>query len=135
MRKEKLMRIGIGTSALGLASIIVLAGCGKGNGGQDQVMVTDPQQAASQLERAFAASSPEVQQDAGMASEALRKGEYEKAVVSLQAIRTKENLTLDQGLAVHSSVVSMEQRLIQAMEAGDEQARRAYQMLKQMKRD
>lgn len=117
-----------------MALALLLPGCG--NPGDDgPIAATTPQQAASQLEQAFASSAAEVKENAGIASEALRTGEYEKAVVSLEAIRAKPGITLEQGLAIHSSVITMEERLIQAMNAGDERARQAYELLKRMKRN
>ena len=68
------------------------------------------------------------------AAEALRVGDFEKAVVSLQHTKTAESLTLQQGMAVHSSVVLLEQQLIQAASAGDQKAQQAYNLLKAMKR-
>jgi hypothetical protein len=69
------------------------------------------------------------------ASQALRQGQFDQAVVNLQVVRNSEALTLDQGLAVHSSVVAMEQALLSRVEAGDPNARRAYELLKALKRD
>jgi hypothetical protein len=55
--------------------------------------------------------------------------------VSLQVIRSGDNITLDQGIAIHHSMVALEARLVNAMAAGDENARRAYQLLRDMKRN
>jgi hypothetical protein len=120
--------------AAALAALALLAqGCSK----SDDVKITigSPKQAASNLEQAFANSSDEVKEKAGIASDALRKGDYERAVVSLQAVSSTPGITLEQGLAIHSSVMTMEDTLIRAMESGDENAKRAYQLLKQMKRN
>ena len=67
----------------------------------------------------------------------MRAGDYEKAVVALQVIRSGSgtNVTFEQGLAVHYSVVAMERKLINAVEAGDENAKRAYKVLKELKRN
>jgi hypothetical protein len=69
------------------------------------------------------------------ASSALREGEYEKAVVALQVSRSSPNLTVDQGMAVHNSMVALEANLIQAAANGDANAQRAYDLLKKSKRN
>ena len=118
---------------LGVVLILVL-GCSKSDGDSGKMIATKPKKAASQLERAFANSNPDAKINAVIASEALRKGDYERAVVSLQAIRSGSNITLEQGVAIHSSVVALESKLITAMESGDENAKKAYELLKQFKR-
>ena len=67
------------------------------------------------------------------AAEALRRGEYEKAVVSLTTVRAATNATLEQGMAVHQSTVQLEARLAAEIAAGNEAATRAYGLLKAMK--
>ena len=119
---------------LGVALILVVGGCSKSDGDSGKIIATNPKEAASQLERAFANSNPDAKKNADVASEALRKGDYERAVVSLQAIRSGGNITLEQGVAIHSSVVALESKLITAMESGDENAKKAYELLKQFKR-
>jgi hypothetical protein len=64
----------------------------------------------------------------------MRQGQYDKAVMSLQVVRSRGNLTLEQGVAVHGSIVAMEAQLIQAMGSGDPNAKRAYELLRAMKR-
>jgi hypothetical protein len=121
-----------GALLAGLA--LLMTACGEGGDRSGKINVGSPKQAASQLEQAFVNTAPEVKENAGIASEALRNGDYEKAVISLQAVRATPGITLEQGLAIHGSVLTMEDRLIRAMEAGDENAKRAYALLKQMKR-
>ena len=99
----------------------------------DLKLADSPKEAASQIERAFAGADPAVKQAADAAADAMRQGEYEKAVVSLQVVRAAPSVTMDQGLAVHSSTVALEVRLASAVQAGDENAKRAYQLLKAMK--
>lgn len=120
---------------LSLSCSLFLAACGGAGSSDEAVMASNPQQAASQLEQAFANSPGDVKENAGIASDALRSGDYEKAVVALEAIRAKPDVSLEQGLAIHSSAVMMEARLIQAAAAGDERAKRAYELLKRMKRN
>jgi hypothetical protein len=56
-------------------------------------------------------------------------------VVALDVARSSPTLTLEQGLAVHNSLVALEAHLVNAAAAGDEQARRAHELLKQAKRN
>ena len=98
-------------------------------------MARTPEQAASQLEQAFASSDVATRDLAGSVSEALRKNEYENAVVTLQTIRAKDEITPEQRTAIYGSAVTLEARLISAMESGDKNAERAYQLLKTLKRN
>ncbi len=95
----------------------------------------NPGEAAAKMDDSFANADASTKKNVTAASEAMKRGEYEKAIVSLQNVRGSQNLTMQQGMAVQRSVVSMESELISAMEAGDENARRAYQLLKQMNRN
>ena len=121
--------------ALAAAGMILLNGCGQSREAVEGVP-RNPKQAASQLQRVFETASPEVKRDATVASEALRQGDYPKAIVTLQVLRSGQGqkLTFEQGLAIHNSAVAMEAKLVSAMDAGDENARRAYQLLKDLKR-
>lgn len=114
------------------AALLLGAGCGKSD---EDAGVLTPVQAARSLDEHFAEAPPDVQHTVRMASEALREGNAEKAVVALQTARAQPTLTLDQGLAVHNSLVALEHQLIAAAEAGDENAKRAYELLKRVKRN
>jgi len=94
-----------------------------------------PPQAAAQLYEAFANAPPEVRQSAHAAAEALRTSNYEQAVQSLNAMRTRPNLTPEQGMAIYNSARALEARLIAAMEAGDPNAKRAYELLRKSRRN
>jgi hypothetical protein len=94
-----------------------------------------PKEAASQLDQAFAGANNQVKSQASTASQALQSADYEKAAASLQMIKEQGNLTVDQGMAVHNSMISLEQKLISAMEAGDPNAKRAYEQLKRSRRN
>lgn len=125
---------GFATRVLKVLAVVLLgavAGCGSG----EEVGVVTPAEAATQLDQAFAVSEPEVQQNMRVASEALREGRYEQAVVALEVTRASTNLTLEQGMAVHDSMVALEQNLLNAVAAGDPKARRAYDLLKRAKRN
>lgn len=119
---------------LGAALLLVLTGCSKSTG--DNVPVANtPKAAASQLDQVFTSANVEVKNDAKVASEALRTADYEKAIESLQALKARQNLTFEQGMAVYNSTVALEGRLIAAMGAGDPNARRAYERWKESRRD
>jgi hypothetical protein len=123
---------------LAVVVLLLLApwvGCQKADDDTGALVATTPVQAASQLEQAFAEAPPAARSEVEIVSQALRNGEFEKAVVSLEAVRARENITLEQGLAIHSSVLTLEDRLVRAMDAGDENARRAYELLKRVKRN
>lgn len=107
-------------------------GCRRGDDAAFRVAET-PKQAASQLESAFAGAAPQFQGAARAASEALQNGDYQSAVESLQTIKASQDVTAQQGMAVHSSLVALEASLISAMDAGDARARQAYERLKAMK--
>ena len=110
------------------AVVATAAGCG--HAGSDK-----PKQAASSLEQAFGKADAEAKNTAAMASEALRTADYEKAVVSLEVIRARRDLSLQQGMAVQEAEVALTARLIAAMDAGDPKAKQAYELLKRSKRD
>jgi LPS sulfotransferase NodH len=119
--------------SLALALAVVATGCG---GSKDDLPApTTPKEAAKQIDSAFATAEPELQQNMHTASAALREGQYEKAVVALQVTRSTTNLTLEQGLAVHNSLVTLEANLINAAASGDANAQRAYDLLKKSKRN
>ena len=109
-----------------------LLGCGSREG-EDLKTATTPAEAASQIERAFAHAPEETRRAADMAAEALRRGEFEKAVVSLTTVRAATNVTFEQGLAIHGSTLQLEARLAAEMATGSESAQRAYGLLKAMK--
>ena len=134
------MRIRVGLSQIlatvvGTVALFFLQGCGKSDEATGAVAPRNPQEAASQLQTVFAKAAPDIKQTAETASNAIRKGDYEKAVVALQVIRSGTNVTFEQGLAAHNSIVAMERQLINAADAGDENAKRAYRLLKELKRN
>ena len=133
--KIRARRSHIIATVVGTVALVFLQGCGKPDPATGAAVPRNPQEAASQLQMVFAKASPNVKQTADTASNAMRKGDYEKAVVALQVIRSGTNVTFEQGLAVHNSVVAMERQLINAADAGDENAKRAYKILKELKRN
>ena len=121
--------------ALTAALLLDFNGCSKSppNDGSAAAPLK-PKEAASQLQQAFVSADVQVKNNANVASEALRTADYEKAIQSLQTIKARQNLTFEQGMAVHNSMVAMESKLISAMNAGDPNAKRAYELLKQSRR-
>lgn len=115
-----------------LLGVLVSSGCGRKDGG-DAGMASTPAQAAGQLETAFSGAPAEYRKAASDASEALRAGDFNRAVESLGALRSGGEVTLQQGLAVHGSLVVLEGRLAAAAERGDSQARAAYELLRRLK--
>lgn len=120
----------------GLATLMLLgAGCGDKD---PEAGTVTPEQAATRLEEAFPEESTTEPVHVGIqsASEALREGNYEKAVVALEVTRqTPTPLTFEQGMAVQSSLITLEHRLIEAIANGDPNAQRAYDLLKKSKRN
>jgi hypothetical protein len=126
------MRMKTSDTTVMLVMALLWAGCGAREEA-DLKTATTPAEAASQIERAFAGAPEETRHAASVAAEALRRGEYEKAVVSLTTVRSATNVTLDQGMAVHNSTLQLEARLAAEIAAGNEAATRAYGLLKAMK--
>jgi hypothetical protein len=121
---------------VGLALALCVGGCRKSAKEVEMPAPTSsPREAATQLEQVFVQASVEIKESATTASQAIRAGNYEKAVVSLVTIRDQGGLTPQQGVAIHNSMVAMEAKLILAMEAGDQNAKRAYETLKKLKRN
>lgn len=116
------------------ALLFLLAACGR-QAGDKPVVATNPKEAATGLEASFQAAPESVRENVRLASEAMRQAQYEQAILSLGAVREQASMTLDQGMAIHGAVVSMESELIAAMQAGDPNAKRAYALLRAMKRN
>ena len=130
------MRVRAKLFKAGLVLVVAFAlnGCNKSPDAEAGIAKT-PEQAASQMQQAFASSDAKTKELADAVSEALRKNEYENAVVSLQTMRGNQEITPDQRMAIYSSAVTLEARLISAMESGDKNAERAYQLLRELKRN
>ena len=124
--------LNLGWLAAGLLGLALVSGCGSKDA-EDLRMAATPSEAAGQLDSAFSSAPAEFRRAAEDASAALRSDDLNRAVESLSALRGSEGVTLQQGVAVHSSLVLLEARLIAASEAGDPKAREAYALLKRMK--
>jgi hypothetical protein len=124
------------TGCLAAAVVLLCAGCRKSSP-DDTPSATpmQPQDAAAQLQAAFTGAASEVRNTAQAASEAMRTADYEKAIQSIQTIKSRHNLTYDQGLAVYNSERALEATLIMGMNAGDPNAKRAYELLKKSRRN
>jgi hypothetical protein len=123
-------------TGVSLALALCAGGCRKSaNEVEMPAPTSSPREAATQLEQVFVQAPVEIKESAATASTAIRAGNYEKAVVSLVTIRDQGGLTPQQGVAIHNSMVAMEAKLILAMEAGDQNAKRAYETLKKLKRN
>ena len=121
---------------LSVALLLGLSGCGKSNSpSEPSARSPKPKEAASQLQQAFVAADPELKDNATVASKALQTTDYEKAIESLQTIKARGNLTFEQGMAVHNSMVALEGKLVIAADAGHPNAKRAYELLKKSRRD
>jgi PBP1b-binding outer membrane lipoprotein LpoB len=122
-------------SVMGAFAILFLDGCSKSGDPLSEAVPRSPAEAASQLQTVFKTAAPELKQSVSAVTEAMRKDDYEKAVVSLQIVRSSKNLTLEQGLAIHNSEQAMRRKILSGVEAGDENAKRAFQLLKELKRN
>jgi hypothetical protein len=122
--------------ALITALLVASSGCSKSDK-EIAPAATPPQpkEAASQLQRAFTGASAEVKNTATVASDALKTADYEQAIKSLQVIKAGQNLTLEQGTAVYNTEMALEARLIAGIQAGDPNAKRAYEQLQKSRRN
>lgn len=120
-----------------VASLSLLSGCGKKPQADAEVSAVPPKpkEAASQLDHAFATAGEEMKTVATAASTAMQTADYEAAVQSLSIMKEQRSLTVEQGMAVHNSMVSLEARLINAAAAGDPNAKRAYEQLRKSRRN
>ena len=120
------------TCGLVAALLIACGGCGK-SANSSSVPVLKPAEAAAELQKAFGSAPEHVKNKAAVASEALRAADYDRAVQSLVTLNARKDLTPQQYVAVHESEVAMVGRLIAAMQAGDLNAKRAYEAYKRSK--
>ena len=134
--KKSMLSITWQVCGLLAALLVCFSGCGKSaKDAPSSAAVPKPAEAASQLQKAFVSAPAEVRNTAVAASEALRAADYDKTMQSLQAIKARKDLTAQQFMAVHESEVAMVARLLAAMEAGDANAKRAWEAYKKRRRD
>jgi hypothetical protein len=108
-----------------------LCACGK----NESSSTPTPQQAVARVQEAYAGADPATKQVIASMSEAVDKGEYDRAVISLTTLRSAPATTPEQQGAVIQSAQAIEAKLLRAIEAGDKNAERAYQLMKEMKRN
>ena len=112
---------------------VTLFGCGMS---EDERLARAPKNisaAASELEQVFADADSVTKKNASVATQALRDGKYDKAVVSIMSIRDQDNLSFEQGMILRNSMVTLQQDLISAAEDGDPNAIKAMELLRQVK--
>jgi hypothetical protein len=112
-------------------TVLLLAACSK----SPESSAPSPQQAADRVQEAYASADADLKQAVASLSESMRKENFEQAVVSLTTIRAKPAATPEQQQAIIESSQAIEMNLINRMNAGDENAKRAYQLMKELKRN
>lgn len=113
--------------------IVLFTACGSSDEGNIRESGS-PEEAADHLTEAFAGADSEARKMAQMASDALRKSQYRKALASIEKIKSRPGVTFEQGVAIRDSLVNLESELI-SQKADDPKARAAYEMLKRIKRN
>jgi len=122
--------------SLSSALCVALSGCGKTDKPISAAAAPPkPKEAASQIQQAFTTASPEIKKNAEAVSEAMRTADYEQAIQTLETLKARQNLTLEQGTALYNSERALVAKLLAGIEAGDPKAKRAYEMLKQTHRN
>lgn len=122
-------------SSIFVTLITAMVVCGCSRSGDAVPAANTPEQAAAGLDQTFAGAAPAVRDNVAAASDALRRRDYEKAVVTLHQAQKAEGITLQQGIAIHNSSVLLEGELIKGIERGDPRAKAAYELLKRSKRN
>jgi outer membrane protein assembly factor BamD (BamD/ComL family) len=119
------------TASALVATLFLLTACNK-----PSASAPSPHQAAERVQQAYASADDSMTKQAvATLSDSMRKGDYEQAVVSLMTIRAKAATTPEQQQAVIQSAQAIEMNLINRMNAGDKNAERAYQLMKELKRN
>ena len=120
-------------SGFGLSVALSFIGCG-GQAERDYRHSSDtPAEAADHLSEAFANSK--AKNHVAVASQSLQNGEYKKAVVAIQLVKTTPGMTLDQGIAIRDYLKNLSSELSERAEDGDSKAKDALQMLREMSRN
>lgn len=118
--------------ALPLVLALVGGGCGKKDG-TEAAQAGSLEESAVFLEKAFANATPEVKTVVQRTCDALRKSEFEEAVLGVQALKGVENSNIDQGMALHGAIANLQAGIGVAMASGDPKAKRAYELLKNLR--
>ena len=116
--------------------VCAVSGCGKSG---DAAPVSDtppkPAQAAQQIQQVFQTANPEIKSQADAISKALQQATYEQAIQTIQTIKARPNLNVEQGMAIYNTERSLESTLLAGVAAGDKNAIRAYELLKKSHRN
>ena len=123
----------IKTSVLGLFIVLSFVGCGGGTEPNYRRSSDTPAEASNHLTEAFANSK--AKKHAAAASQSLKNGEYKKAVVSIQLLKTTPGMTLDQGIAIRDYLNNLSRELSERAENGDPKAKAALHMLREISRN
>ncbi len=120
--------------AASLIIALVVIGCG---GSDDGLLRTssNPEEAADHLSDAFDGADQDSQKNASIASQAIKKGQFQKALYAIETIKAKPDVSFDQGVAINDSLVNLERELIYRVEDGDPKAIAAYELLKRINRN
>ncbi len=111
-----------------------LAACGGSDDGNIRTSKT-PEAAADHLSEAFAGADSDSMKHADIASKAIKKGQFQKALYAIETIKAKPDVNFDQGVAINDSLINLEQELIYRAEDGDKKAIAAYELLKRINRN
>lgn len=114
-----------------IAAALLLAACGK----SEVANAPAPKEAVAKVQAAYSGADPATKQVITTMSDAVNKGDYEQAVVSLTTLRSIPANTPEQQGAVIDSARAIEAKLLRAIESGDKNAERAYQLMKEMKKN
>ncbi len=120
--------------AFSLLAALALAGCGSEEDGNLR-RSDSPAQAAEHLADAFANANDRKKKNVNDAAAAIEKGEYRRALIAIETIKTEPEITYEQGLAVNDLMINLERELISGVDAGDPQAIAAYELLKRINRN
>ena len=104
-------------SSFFLGLMVLLVGNTGCRESEEERLVRPPEnslEAASELETIFADSDPATQKHASIATQALREGQYDKAVASIMNLRNQENLSFEQGMTLRNSMVTLQRELLEA---------------------
>ena len=122
--------------ALVAAVILSLVTIGCGDADDGSIRTSDnPEEAADHLSDAFSGADSDSQKNASIASNAIKKGQFQKALYAIETIKAKPDVSFDQGVAINDSLVNLERELIYRVEDGDPKAIAAYELLKRINRN
>ncbi|MDB4746245.1 hypothetical protein OAG52_03540 [Verrucomicrobia bacterium] len=113
---------------------VAMIGCGDSDDGHIRKSKSI-EGAADHLSDAFQGADGESLKNAGIASAAIKKGQFQKALYAIETIKAKPDVSFDQGVAINDSLINLERELIYRVEDGDPKAIAAYELLKRINRN